>query len=640
MHQIYGNIESLENAIIESATKYYTTGTSNLSDAEFDYLVSMLKAMDPTNPILNSTGWGYKVNSHDKCKHINGKITGIPDKLPPYKALKIKGSHFIITPKLDGLSVISYYENGRYVGSLTRGDGEFGENITFHVRDKVPAKLMTANNQPITGMIRGEFIIKNSLWKTKYSNEFKSARNFGAGILNRKEVTTFVKDFDIVHYSLFDCYRTHTYEEQLKLLQLNNVVTVKSISENDLSAYTNPAYCKEILSRLNNNEYECDGLVVMALQSDNNYQRYAIKWNNEGIETTVRDIIWEQSRLGKFNPVVVIEPVEIAGATIKRASGFNYQYVMNNKLGIGSRIKIVRSGEVIPYITEVLTQSDQNNCPVTCPCCGSKLDINGVDLICTNKNCISVSRANTLYFINTVNPIDGLGDNILNMVFNHFGISTITDLVKTCVAYNANKSTVQYELLRFSHNTKGLGQAAFKRVCELYETMLTQPHPLATIVGGLGLNGVGLKNAEKIFANIHNNQELNSFFENQLETLNLPGVSYIAIDSIKENADYIKDILSYFNNIEYSDNIEELPENMLKYNIGISITGGLSCSRRQFLERCARHGIYEVPIAKAELLITNEPNSGSSKNKTAIKKGIRIISEKEFIEEYFNNALH
>lgn len=634
---VYGTIESIENAIIESSTKYYTTGTSDLSDTEFDYLVSMLRAMDPTNPILTKTGWGYTVNSHDKCKHVNGKIIGIPDKLPPNKAGKITGNlSFIITPKLDGVSVISYYEEGRYVGSLTRGDGEYGENITFHIRDKVPKRLIDCEGKPITGMIRGEFIINKNTWKMKYADQFKSARNFGAGVLNRKEVSPLVKDFDIVHYSLFDCYRDVPYIEQLNILRYNNIQCVEYKELSSISGLQSEEVCKNLLHELNNGIYECDGLVVMALQEDGSYKRYAIKWNENGIPTTVVDMVWEQSRLGKFNPVAIINPVEASGATIKRASAFNYQYVMDNKLGIGSQINIVRSGDVIPYIVNVGSESDDNKCPTHCPNCGTELIQNGVDLICPNKSCSGISRVNRLYFINSVCPVDGMGENILSAVLDYFNINDVIGLLDVCTRYNKHKAEMQFTILRLCKNTKGFGDSTFKKICELFGNMFNQERNVIDIIAGLGLNALGLKNTEKIFSNIHDAESMEAFLNSDLN-ISLTGVSYVAIDSVRENREYIKKVLSYFPMLKYAS-IEENEENMLKYDMGIAITGGLSCPRRKFLEKCSKHGIYETTIAKAKVLVTNDPNSGSSKNKTAIKNGIKVMSEEEFVKEYLTNG--
>lgn len=625
-------IKELQELIIENSKLYYTTGQSNLTDNEFDYLVSMLRAYDPQNPILNETGWGYKVASQTKVKHINGKIIGIPDKITPSKVGKWSGSSvYYITPKLDGLSVISYYEEGRYVGSLTRGDGEYGQNITHHVRHMVPDKLVDENGNPITGMIRGEFIINKNKWNMKYASEFKSARNFGAGLLNRLEISPQIRDFEIVHYSVFDCYRQLNFKQQFAILAKNNINRVSFCELSDINQLNNESQCRNYLELISGGKYECDGLVVVT--EDNGFKRFAIKWNGEGVKTTVRDIVWEQSRLGYYKPVVIVDPVNISGATIQRASAFNYKYVVDNKLGVGSEVAIVRSGEVIPYIVEVITESEQNNAPKICSYCGEPLKEVGVELKCCNDDCPGSQANITKYFISSTMCVDGLGENLITQFLTHFKLVTILDYLKFATDY-INNPSIGLSVMRFCQTTKGLGFATYSK----FDAMLNKiksPIPLCTLISGLGLNGLGYKNTEKIFGNVKNEEELYKLLDSNT-TMDIFNLSYVAMDSVRDNKQYIKDVISYFN-VQYLEDIDDIQDGMLKYNIGICVTGALSMPRRVFFDKCSKLGITEVPIAKAKLLVTNNKDSGTTKNKEAVKRGIPIMSEEEFIKEYFRH---
>lgn len=626
------NIKELQELIIENSKLYYTTGQSNLTDNEFDYYVAMLRAYDPQNPILNETGWGYKVASQTKVKHINGKIIGIPDKITPSKVGKWSGSTmYYVTPKLDGLSVISYYEEGRYVGSLTRGDGEYGQNITHHVRTMVPDKLVDENENPITGMIRGEFIINKAKWNMKYASEFKSARNFGAGLLNRLDISPQVKDFEIVHYGVFDCYRYLNFKQQFTILAKNNINRVSFYELKDINQLNSESSCKSYLELIGGGRYECDGLVVVT--EDNEFKRFAIKWNGEGVKTTVRDIIWEQSRLGYYKPVVVVDPVNVSGATIQRASAFNYKYVVDNKLGIGSEVTIVRSGEVIPYILDVVTESEQNNAPTICSYCGESLKEVGVELKCCNEDCNGSKTNITKYFINSIMAVDGLGENLITQFLTHFKLVTILDYLRFAKEY-INNPSIGLDVMRFCQITRGLGFATYSK----FDTMLTKiknPISLCKLISGLGLTGLGSKNTEKIFGNVKNEEDLYKLLDSNVIS-GIANLSYVATDSVRDNKEYIKDVISYFT-IQYAEDFDDVQDGMLKYNIGICVTGALSMPRRVFFDKCSKIGITEVPIAKAKILVTNNKDSGTTKNKEAAKRGIPIMSEDEFIKEYFRH---
>lgn len=625
-------IKELQELIIENSKLYYTTGKSNLTDNEFDYYVSMLRAYDPQNPILTETGWGYKVNSQYKVKHTHGKIIGIPDKINPSKVGKWVGSNvYYITPKLDGLSVISYYDNGKYVGSLTRGDGEYGQNITHHVQNMIPTILVDEHENPITGMIRGEFIINKNKWNMKYATEFKSARNFGAGLLNRLEVSPQIKDFEVVHYSVFDCNRQLSFKQQFTILEKNNINRVSFYALNDITKLGNESQCKQYLELLGGTKYECDGLVVVS--EDNGFKRFAIKWNAEGIKTTVRDIIWEQSRLGYYKPVVVVDPVNISGATIQRASAFNYNYVIQNKLGIGSEVSIVRSGEVIPYIVDVITESDQNNAPKICSHCGQPLKGVGVELKCCNEDCGGSQINITKYFISSTMAIDGLGPNFIMQFLSHFKLITILDYLNFAKEYVTNP-TVGLSVMKFCQTTRGLGFATYYK----FDAMLNkikEPIPLCTLIAGLGLNGLGYKNTEKIFSEVKNEEELYNLLDSKT-SMDIPNLTYVAVDSVRGNKDYIKNVISYVN-VQYPQDADSIMEGMVKYDMGICVTGALSMPRRVFFDKCAKIGITEVPITRAKILVTNNKDSGTTKNKEAAKRGIPIMSEEEFTKEYFNH---
>ena len=604
----------LENLIRVNAQNYYE-GKDCVEDAIFDSYVELLRAIDPDNSLIRKTGWGYDVTTSKKTEHMFGRITGIDDKIRPWEIAKHNLTDSCVTPKLDGVSIISYYKNGVYVGSLTRGDGEFGVNITPKVYSKFDKRL----NYPLTGYIRGELVIPKNVWKMKYeSPENKSPRSFIAGKLTREEgFESVISDADIVHYTVYSQGVPLTPRQQLNILLDSNHKTVHFLYDLTAKDLEDASKCQNILQRLCPNYY-CDGLVVKTYEG-----QFAIKWNGEGVESKVVDVEWTMSRLGKFTPVIIIEPVELSGAVIKRVSGFNYKFIKDNTIGKDGVIRVVRSGEVIPYVVGITQVAPIVNIPTACPECGSLLEVKGVDLVCANTNCLGRKSGNLMFFVSQFTKLDGIGEAVLTKVFTSFGLNTVYDFLKFTNSYS------QFTFLRWCNTTRGIGSTTFKKLVSLFDTFKKELD-LKKFISSLGLPGLAEKSLDKIFE-LYSWEEVLSAVTN--DTV-IPGVTYVAINSIVDNKQYIQKLI---------DVLTVKPKLFIKqpnviinreYDLNICITGSLMCSRREFLEMCSQVGIKESTIAKADILVTNDTSSGSSKNVYAQEHNIKVMSEQEFRSEY------
>jgi DNA ligase (NAD+) len=620
-------IKQLETLIIKNSEAYYS-GKNCIPDPVFDHYVQRLAILDPENKVLKTTGWGMKVENERKQPHKYGKVIGIPDKIRPVdvqKKLKNLGTihqPLFITPKLDGTSVLLYYENGKLEDALTRGDGEYGERILDKVRDIVPKFIEPS----FTGRIRGEFIISKKIWNEVYAAANKSARNYGSGLLLRKE--NFIQDvqnFNVVCYSVKPFDKELEFDDQINFLNHNGfyTVAVRLYDGKTVLPNTNEE-CKEILNCLNKDIFECDGLVVI----DYNNNQFAVKWNESGVETVVKDIVWQSSRLGKFSPVVIIEPVELSGATINRTSGFNYQYIKDTGLGIGSTITIVRSGDVIPYIVSVDSPSKHQRIPDDCPRCNQPLCVDGVNLICTNPSCPGRNEGTLFHFINTVTPVDGIGEKMLQHLFISFKITNIKQFIDFANTYEP------FNLLRFCNQTHGLGKAAYNKFRELLDKYRNETLNLDKVLIGLGLPSLGEKSVETVL-DMYEYPTLIEKLKNQ-EVGSIAGTSYIVIQSLYTYREYIEEIIGSFRNIPVRMLKKSSKSGIIHKGIKICITGALSVSRREFLEECNLVGIEEASIAKAIILVTNNPNSGSGKAREAQKRGTKIMTEEEFRKEFLS----
>lgn len=354
-------ITELVERIKYNAQCYYE-GHPEISDDEFDALVEELHCVDPDNPILFTTGWGYNP-SGKKVKHIYGgmdsihrkprHITGIPDN---FNAVRL-------TPKFDGISGAAYYKDGKFYLGLTRGNGSIGVDCTNKM-----LRILNESSKEIpnfTGAIRGEFIMTNENWELykEIHPDAKSQRNVVAGIINRNDVDEDIKYIDFIVYKiiadegylfsntsahhlsmwLYGFFENSSSEYQI----IDKFYLTQDMLENFFNCYKK--------------KYPCDGVVItnnVIEVKDNKliYDEVAYKFNSNTGSTEVLNIDWNRTRTGKMIPTIVFKPIDLDGATIRRCAGFNAKFILNNKITKGTKIKIQRSGLVIPDIVEVFSE--------------------------------------------------------------------------------------------------------------------------------------------------------------------------------------------------------------------------------------------------------------------------------------------
>lgn len=618
--ELQKEITRIENLLTENANAYYK-GQECMSDDAFDHYAERLRSICPDSPVLQGTGWGVKVLK-GKQAHQYGTVEGIPDKIRPNELVKRMNtlgitpqSNYIISAKLDGASVLLYYKNGGLVNAITRGDGVYGEGILDKMRYIAPQKI----SQSFTGSVRGEFLISKEN-HAKYYPDAKSTRNTASGLLLRDSVSVEeLSLFSLVCYNVRGEALDLPFLEQYDFLESNGFtcapyIDSRSITYDRISSIES---CAALLLDLNKRVYDCDGLVISHAKG-----LTAVKWNTEGTETKVKDIVWEGSRLGKFTPVVYIEPVDLSGATIRKVTGFNYQFLIDNCVGIGSSIRVVRSGDVIPYITEVCTPSSQNKVPNKCPFCSGALTVEGVNLTCTNKDCEMRGVKTLLHFVHQVADVDGLGDVMLKEFFNKFKINTIEKFLAFCGTY------VDFEILRFCNMTNGMGNAAYKKFISLLEGY-KKPLDLSTVIMGLGLPNLGDKTIKKVL-NTYNYEDIGPAIEDGRFTVD--GINYLALAELTESWGQVQKIVSLLPCAPFYTKQKK----DIIYSKKVCVTGPLSVPRREFLDMCLSYGIEESAINKADFLVTNTPDSGTTKNVKARELGIPVLTEMEFRQTYIN----
>lgn len=631
------SFNALEKKIKENAQKYYTDGSQSMTDEEFDEAVNELRNSKPDSEIL-TTGWGYNPdenNSGKKFKHRYG-LVGSLDKVHNWDELQkdLRDIEIIASLKLDGLSVVLYYVDGKLDQALTRGDGRIGIDITEKVL-YINSKLKEIDST-FTGGVRGEILMSNEAFE-RYAmdhEDAKNSRNTTAGLINAKEISSDLSLLNIVFYKVIGCIddRFDDYAGMLKYIESQffpNVVDYESISLSE----------EDIINKMNHlrtswyGDYPADGIVLARNDlgrltsnesgnmntDDTNETLYtfasqAFKFPAETKQAKVEYVEWSLSKTKYLIPRVKIEPTQLSGTTVQYTAGFNAEYIKNNKIGPGAVVEICKSGEIIPDIQSVVKTSDEFKLPSICPFCGEYLEWKGVHLYCPNPNCGHSKMTDLLIWSSKLVPIDGLGDKIREKFFTEIygeDYCTVDNIMKypelTCAKVPDIDNGKQYQLFRES-------------VLALFKNTFN----IVTVLEALNIPRLGHETAKKlskypdVIQKLANNDE-NTFIN--LHTF----IGNANAESINEH----KDKFMRINYILDRGGIEwSITESS---NIRVAITGKLSCKRSDFEKELESIGLQVGAInSETKYLITDNPFSSSDKNKKADKLGIQKITEADF----------
>ena len=343
--------------MLQEANKYYYNDEPLMNDNTYDILKEYIEHTYPTNEMVKDIGAEVTKN-----KVTLPYFMGSMDKIKPdTKALgswlkQYKGG-YVLSCKLDGISGL-YSTEEEEAKLYTRGNGKVGQDISY---------LIPYLNLPTEKgvVVRGELIMLKDTFQKKYASTFANARNMVSGLINSKKIDNKIKD---IHFVAYEVIKPElNIMDQMKLLETNKFKVVEYESTNKLS---NEILSTKLVDWRNNYKYEMDGVIV----ADNNMHErkeknpeyaFAFKMviSDQVAEAKVIDVIWTPSKSGYLKPKVRIEPVRLGGVKIEYATGFNGSFIENNKVGIGAKIMLIRSGDVIPHIKEVIEQAEEAKMP-------------------------------------------------------------------------------------------------------------------------------------------------------------------------------------------------------------------------------------------------------------------------------------
>ncbi len=637
-------MRELVDILNKYAYEYYVLDNPTVSDKEYDKLYDQLVALEKsTGEVLFDSPTrrvgGDPISSFQKHTHIQrlyslDKATTEEELLAFDKRINADGNNYEYTVeyKFDGLTICLTYEDGKFIRATTRGNGVVGEDVT--------AQVLTIKSFPLSikykGIIevQGEAIMRLSVldeYNKTATEQLKNARNAVAGaIRNHDPKVTEKRKVEILFYNV-----NYVSDNILK----TQTDCVKFLKDEGFKVHPYLAVCKninEVMSAIKDIENSrktldilTDGAVVKIndfnkrddLGATDKFPRWAIafKFEAEEVTTILQDVIWQVGRTGKLTPLAILEPTELAGATVKKATLNNFGDLSRKGVMIGARVLVRRSNEVIPEIlgtTEIYPNCVPVNKPIFCPYCNAELYENGANIFCPNENCRPRVIANLTNFAskNGMN-IEGFSEKTAGLLFDKFGVEKFSDLF-----------TLDKEQVR---NLEGYKDAKTDNLFTALEN--SKKIDFSSFIYSLGIDNVGKKTAK----------DLAKFYKNIESFLSTDRDSLLSIEEI---GDIVAD--SIYNFIHDQTNVCEIQRLI---SLGVEILSEEGCTQGVFSgEKVVLTGTLmdfkrddaakiieslggEVvgSVSKKTTIVLAGENAGSKLDK-AKALGIKIIDEEKF----------
>ena len=494
------SIDELEELIQYSADKYYNSAKSVISDSIYDILIDFLKIKNPKSKVLKQIGakvkskkvkLDYWLGSMDKIKPNTNQLNIWTKK---YK------SYYNLSDKLDGISALLIYDDNK-IKMFTRGTASEGMDISHLIKYlKLPDYETIYNyckKNKIKGdknliAFRGELIIKENIFNKFWSDKFKNSRNTIAGLVNSKSINPeLALNTELILYEIVEPF----YPIDRQFLIINDI-GFKCVSNKNIEHDLSYEYLSEYLTkRRKNSEYNIDGIIVTHIDNherniDGNPE-YAFAYKDilqdQIAKTTIESIEWNISKDGYIKPTLILKPISIGGVEIKRATGNNAKFIVDNILGVGAIIEIIRSGDVIPKVHRVIKTaiSEKPDLPK------GKWHWNetNVDIIIDNLENNDMLIKNIHYFFSTLST-KGLGEQNVKKLID----SGLDSILKIIVA-------TKEDFL----NVDGFGEKSANNLVESIKIALTDI-PLSKLMAASNKigHGIGEERIKQVLLNYPN----------------------------------------------------------------------------------------------------------------------------------------
>ena len=641
-------MQELVELLNKAGKAYYQESREIMSnyeyDALYDELVALEQELGTVMANIPTVTVGYEVLSELPKERHESPMLSLDKTKEILKLKEFVGSQkAMISWKMDGLTIVLTYRDGKLYKAVTRGNGEVGEVITNNAKVFQNIPLQIAYTGEL--ILRGEAVIGYKDFERinetidDVDAKYKNPRNLCSGsvrqlnneITAKRNVRFYA--FSLVKAENVDFHNSRKAQLDWLSGQGFDVVEHYLVTAEDLEERV--AYFAE---KIVENDFPSDGLVLVyddiaygqSLGRTAKFPRdsFAFKWADEIRETHLLEIEWSPSRTGLINPVAIFEPVELEGTTVSRASVHNLSIMEELELGIGDTIEVYKANMIIPQIAQNLTRSGMVEIPKACPVCGGKTEVRQLNdaksLYCTNPECQAKRvKSFALFVSRDALNVDGLSEATLEKFIAHGFIHKYSDIFHL----DRHKEAIQ--------TMEGFGEKSYNNLIQSIEN--ARETTLAKVIYALGISGIGLANAKMICKEFKNNldQMLKATEE---EMSRIQGVGPVMA----------KAFVSYFQNEPHKEELMELlgelklqKEEVLEEELNLTdmifvVTGSVNhfANRNELKEVIEKLGgkVTGSVTGKTNYLINNDVNSTSSKNKKARELGVPILSEEDFLD--------
>jgi NAD-dependent DNA ligase len=627
------NLSLLELKYLKAKIAYYE-GNSILTDAEFDVLEKILK--EKGSKVIEQVGSKRKdFDFTHPTKMLS--LAKIQTEATPegtnyvenlfqqwYQKRRSKigvGVELLASPKFDGNAINIIYKGYNLINVLTRGDGFTGKDITKRFLNAIdnPIKVIGLDLKETDILeIRCEVVIETQIFNDKYALEFANPRNYVAGVIGKDDEDEvkiselsiiplhFILNGEHVEQSHFKMVRNCGMNYNTKFLSENYVQTIKSFE-----------------NLRENFRFQLDGVVISypplyrkGLGENDHDPEWAlaIKFVPKETITEVEGIEWNISKRGELIPTVLLKPVLLDGSTVRRCSGYNANYLKENKVSEGAVISISKAGDIIPEIQKVIVGSPfspENYFPAVCPYCNSSLSFNGVHLLCPNEKCVG-RIAKQLSGAAKIIELQGVGEKTLEPFAKTF--DSMYHLIVWVYAMGKSTQIEKYGI-KWNSRSHELFVQAFLNIKSLTYTQVIQM---------LGYDNVG----EKLSTQLAREHAGLDFDYANLER------ALVSKLRSPEISDYIKKVVGVLENLGIKIDKPQKPISNTT-TIYVCMTGSPKNfgwkTKEEFLAQFPHVEEVSVTDKKCRFLITDSYESKSSKMEQARKKGVEIVTYKDVL---------
>ncbi len=667
------NMRELVDLLNKYAYEYYVLDSPTIADVEYDRLYDELARLEtetgetlfdsPTKRVGGELLKEFVPYTHRRRLYSLDKCQS-KEELSAWQSRVVKSLGYMpecsVEYKFDGLTINLTYEDGRLVKGATRGDGVKGEDVTEQVKTikSVPLTI------PFKGVceVQGEGIMRLSELK-KYNEKakepLKNARNGAAGaIRNLDPKVTAQRNLDVICYNVgyIEGKEFESQKEMIEFLRENKF----KISEYTYYASSGEKIGKavdEIEEKRESLDFLIDGAVIKICDTEirdnlgytEKFPRWAVayKYKAEEATTTVKDVRWQVSRTGKLNPLAIVEPVDLGGVTVSKATLNNYEDIIRKDIKIGSRVFIRRSNDVIPEILGIAEHTENSRDiekPTVCPHCGSKVVEDGAFLRCSNvENCAPMRISQISHYASKdAMDIDGLSDKTVELLYNNVQFITIhenftpersEDGIDNDLQNKPYFRTISDIYRLKEENLIGLDGFKDKKVSNLLNAIEKSKNAkLDRFLYALGIPNIGKKSARELAERFIS---LSTVMKASVdEIVSIEDFGAIMAESVRKffddgnNVKLIEELVAL--GVMVSD--VEINEGELS-GVNAVLTGSLKTLKRSQAEAMIKEkgGKVASSVSKSVNLVIVGEDAGSKLEK-AKKLGIKIITEDEFLE--------